>query len=181
MPMCLIKCSLFPFHSFSTLFQSTTCTSLLFIHFTHYFKHHTARVFRTSYTCFYPTLLMQVCFIFSTAYYPLANASIIECLLLEKEIIIDNLFPKKKKHRNKKESKVRWWADKKAKRLRHNKKEKKATLSKFFSFLAFGTYSVSFWLFCLTTSLTAFFFFCFFLCKNICWVSPHQRTKQVTL
>lgn len=58
MPMCLIKCSFIAFHFVSAGYRKFAFTSLHFINFTHYFKHPTARVFRTSYTCFQPTPLL---------------------------------------------------------------------------------------------------------------------------
>jgi len=58
MPMWLIKCSFIPFHFVSAGYRKFAFTSLHCINFTHYFKHPTARVFRTSYTCFQPTPLL---------------------------------------------------------------------------------------------------------------------------
>lgn len=58
MPMCLIKCSFILFHFVSAGYRKFAFTSLPYINFTHYFKHPTARVFRTSYTCFQPMPLL---------------------------------------------------------------------------------------------------------------------------
>jgi hypothetical protein len=90
-------------------------------------------------------------------------------------------FSKRKK--NKKASKIRWLRsmptlNKKSKRLRHNGKANMVASPSFFVALPpFGTYSVSFWLFCPATFSKAFFFFCFFLCKKVL-VFSHSNEKS---